>query len=246
MPLRRAPWARWYPISGLAGGSITGKARKQTIHTTEGPGLPNWHAIRSVPHFTVNPKTGEAWQHLDLDRSGYALGSPGGGRSPNMNAGLHVQWEVIGYARLTPTYDDAWYRRLAVWLTWVADEWGIPKTFPFPWGGENGYGTNGRYRQPWERYRDASGIVGHSNAPYNSHWDPGAMDQKRLASFLGGETVVAITDKDAEKIANAVNKKLGGTDLAGKDRTGQWMLQSAQRNSARVAQAQNPAAAEES
>ena len=220
MSRKRAPWATWYPISGLSGGPCYGTARKQTLHTTESGDLPNWHAIRSAPHFTVNPATGEAWQHLDIGRSGYALGSPGGGRSPNMNAGLHVQWEVIGYARLTSLYDDRWYKRLAVWLQWVASEWNIPTTFPFPFGGDDGYGINGKYRQSWPTYANASGIIGHSNAPYNTHWDPGDLSQGRLRSFLGGEEVMAITDKDVQRIARRVNQTLGDYNAEGEPNKG--------------------------
>lgn len=233
MPALRAPWARWYPIHGKPGGTTTGHAKKITLHTTEGYGLPNWHAIGNVPHFTVNPATGEAWQHLDLDRSGYALASPGAPRSPNMNAGLHVQFEVIGRAALTPTYPDRWYKMLAVWLSWVCNEWGIPKAFPLPFGGDEGYGQDGDYRVPWTRYREVSGIIGHSNAPYNSHWDPGDLDQVRLLRYMTeGENIVAITDEDIKRIADAivgptsveaarrVNQALGDFNAAGKPNDG--------------------------
>lgn len=220
MPRRRAPWATWYPISGLAGGRCYGVARKQTLHTTQSGGLPNWHSIRSVPHFSVNPATGEAWQHLDLDRSGYALASPGAPNSPNMNAGVvHVQWEVIGYAETVLHMPDAWYRRLAVWMGWVADEWDIPTTFPFRFGGVEAYGPSGAYRVPWDRYRDTSGIVAHQNAPFNAHWDA-PFDQERLSRYLNDdkETIVAITDKDVNRIANRVNATLGDFTSDGKPR----------------------------
>ena len=221
MNKRRAPFAKWTPVSGVAGGPITGTARKITLHTTEGSGYPNWEAIRSIPHLTLDPATGQAWQHLDFDRSAYALGSPGTPRSPNMNAGINIQIEIIGRAAMTLFYSDVWYKRLALWLEWLCDEWQIPKDFPFPFGGENGYGTSGRYRQSWERFRDASGIVGHSNATYNSHWDPGNFDQKKLLSYMKGETIVAITltgkqiDAIAEAAASRTNRTLGDYNAKG-------------------------------
>lgn len=228
MPRRRAPWATWAPVSGLAGGRITGDARKGLLHTTEGGGLPNWAAIRSVPHLTVNPATGAAWQHLDFDRSAYALASPGAPNSPNMNAGINIQIEVIGYSRYVADMEASWYRRLAVWMTWLSDEWGIPKSFPFPFGGDEAYGLNGKYRVSWDAFRVASGWVAHQNAPYNSHWD-GPFDQKRLLTYMGTETVVAISDKDAQKIAQAVWNLNIGKDDQGKQQPARWWLKSARK-----------------
>lgn len=224
MNRRKAPWAAWTPYDGLAGGTITGAAKKITLHTTEGDGYPNWAVIRSIPHLTVNPADGRAWQHLDFDRSGYALGSPGAPKSPNMNAGIHIQIEVIARAANTPTYGDRWYKKLAVWLAWLCSEWEVPQNFPFPFGGNDGYGTSGKYRQPWELYRDASGIVGHSNAPFNTHWDPGNLNKEKLLGYMKEETVVAITNKDAnliaEKVAARVNRVLGDFNSSGEPNQG--------------------------
>jgi hypothetical protein len=225
MARKKASWATWLPVDGKPGGTITGSARKITLHTTEGPGLPNWHAIRSVPHLTVNPATGEAWQHVVFDRGGYALGSPGYPRSPNNNAGLNIQIEIIGYARLTSQYDEKWYKRLAVWLKWLTDEWDVPKVFPFSFGGPEGYGTNGAYRIKWETYRDASGIVSHSNTPFNTHWDPGNLSQKKLLRYMKeGEDLMAITKEQFEDLKRAAgigaNQTLGDYNAEGEVRAG--------------------------
>lgn len=49
-----------------------------------------------------------------------------------------------------------------------------------------------------------------------------------------------LTDEDrqwiAQEIRRGVREALAGTDLSGRQRNGQWMLQSAQRNAARLAQ----------
>ena len=37
----------------------------------------------------------------------------------------------------------------------------------------------------WERFRDASGIVGHQNVPFNAHWDPGNLNQAKLLKAMG-------------------------------------------------------------
>lgn len=170
----------------------TGSARKITLHTMEcgSPSQDCWPGYGgggATPHFSCNPGTGRIRQHIPMSRSGRALRAPVRGQSPNINAGRNIQIEIAGWAKDTHRYSDAWYRQLAAWVEWICNDQGIPKQFPFDFGGVEGYGTGGRYRVSWSRFRDTSGLVGHSNVPYNSHWDPGNLNQARLLSFMGGK-----------------------------------------------------------
>ena len=189
MAHNRVPWASWHPAR-FGGSATTGGARKITLHTMEcgsesqacWPGYNNWG---STPHLSVHPGSGQARQHVLLDRSARALASPGSPSSPNMNAGLNIQIEIVGRAHDTPHYGDAWYRQLAEWLTWLCDEWHIPKVFPFDFGEDGTAGRHGKNRVSWAQYRDASGIVGHQNVPFNDHWDPGNLNQAKVLKFMG-------------------------------------------------------------
>lgn len=168
---------------------FTGSAKKITLHTMECGSAskgcwPTYGYGRSTPHFSLCPGTGEIRQHIPMNRSARALVSPGGGRSPNINAGVNIQIEVVGWAKDVYRYDDAWYKQLAAWVTWIAKDQGVPLTIPFSWPLTGGYGTSGKGRVSWEKFRDTSGVVAHVNVPLNSHWDA-PFDQARLKKLLG-------------------------------------------------------------
>lgn len=174
------PDALWDPVPGFDGlRPFTGSARKITLHTTETAGKPNWAAQGSgIPHFTLD-LAGPCWQHLPLDIAAYTLS--GGEHSPNSAAGVNIQIEIVGYAKDAPTWSPARYDTLRRLLQWVCSTVGAPMEFPFQFTGSDGYGRDGAVRQTWEAFRDADGIVGHSHAPYNDHWDPGDLDTAALA-----------------------------------------------------------------
>jgi hypothetical protein len=197
------PWATRQTWAGYSGGTLTGSARKITLHTTETLGWPSYGAGASAPHLTLNPATGEARQHIALNRSARALASPGAPTSPNMNAGSpHIQIEIIGYASQTPNYSDAWYRKLAEWVKWLCDDWRVPVAFPFVFIPS----PSGATRQSWSTYAPANGIVGHQHAPFNNHWDPGGIDVARLRKFMAEGTV----DPDPGKEESDVGEYIKG------------------------------------
>lgn len=251
----RVSWAAWRPFSYAPGGKIYGSARKITLHTMEcgSPSSDCWPSYKGggVPHLSVNPGTGNARQHIDFNRSAYALASPGYPNSPNMNAGINIQIEIVGRAADTGNYSDAWYDQLGKWIADICNIANVPARIPYPWGGVNGYGVNGAYRQAWSRIQPTSGIMAHSNWPFNTHWDIGNADQKRLLfainRHLGKEEEV--TKEEMQQIANmaadAVWDKVVGEDLSGKKRPAKWLLTSAQRMSARTAQELNKNATQE-
>lgn len=207
----------WRPFSYAPGGPIYGTARKLTLHTMECGGVnqPCWPTYRGggVPHISTTPGI-ETRQHISFARSAYALASPGHPRSPNMNAGLHVQVEVAGRSADVPNYPQWWYEALADTIWKIAVNCRIPVRFPFGYGGgPEGYGTNGAYRQAWSRYQPASGIIQHSNAPNpNTHWDADGM-LKRLAPLLlerarGEED--DMKEEDFDRIERIVEAKVAG------------------------------------
>lgn len=175
-----APYAVWNPIEGSPGlRPFTGDARKITLHTTETTAKPDWAAKGSgLPHFTFDPPTGTIWQHLPLDIAAYTLA--GGANSPNSAAGVNIQVEMIGYAAKVPDWSATAYTNLKHLLDWITDVVDVPREFPFPFTGSDGYGTDGSVRQTWPTFADASGIVGHAHAPYNTHWDPGLLNTDAL------------------------------------------------------------------
>ena len=189
-----APWAdRTLVLTSTPG--FTGGAKKITLHTMEcgSPSKDCWPSYgngRSTPHFSLNPGTGHARQHIPMNRSARALVSPGGGRSPNINAGVNIQIEVVGWAKdVYKNYNDDWYKQLAQWLAWICKDQGIEKKFPFNWPLTGTYGTSGKGRVSWDRFRTANGIVAHMNAPFNEHWDA-PFDQARLGKYLGSSVVI--------------------------------------------------------
>jgi hypothetical protein len=68
--------AVWHPnakkVVNLDAGDFQGSGgRKLVWHTTEGSSLPNYGG--SSPHFTINPGTGDLWQHIPIDKAARAL-----------------------------------------------------------------------------------------------------------------------------------------------------------------------------
>jgi len=173
------------PIPADGGGYITGlrpfkgSAKKITLHTTEGSNKPNWEAMQSgIPHLTFDPGTNQVWQHLKWDIAAYTL--TGGDKSPNSDAGQNIQIEMIGFAKDTPTWSNTRYDNLKKLLSWLSDSLGIVYQFPFPFTANDGYGEDGAVRQDWDTFSAANGIVGHSHATWNDHWDPGDLDTAKL------------------------------------------------------------------
>jgi Peptidase family M23/N-acetylmuramoyl-L-alanine amidase len=183
------PGSVWDPIPKDGGGYFAGlrpfksmTAKKVTLHTTEGSSKPNWEGMQSgIPHLTFDPGTNQVWQHLPWDIAAYTL--TGGDYSPNSDAGQNIQIEMIGFAEDTPTWSDEKYQNLEDLLAWISQAIGVPYTFPFPFTGNEGYGEDGAVRQDWATFAGASGIVGHSHATYNDHWDPGALNVDKLEYY---------------------------------------------------------------
>lgn len=206
------PDATWDPISGLSGlrpWRVPGGKPKIVWHTTEGPNKPPWETMRSgIPHFTYHRKTGECWQHLDLDVAAYTMMA--GDYSPNSDGGVTIQIEIVGYARDSATWTQAECDGLMELTSWIADQIGCPVEFPHAFAGDDAYGTNGVARLSWEEWRATTGIVGHQHAPWNSHWDPGKVPVEKMTT----EDTVDY-DQLVIDVAARVNRVLGDYNAEG-------------------------------
>lgn len=165
----------WDPIPGFDGlRPFKLGGAKIILHTTEGPTKPNWAQLkRGIPHFTVDFKTNQLWQHLKLNVAAYTL--KGNGHSPNSDAGVVIQIEMVGFAKDTGDWPDGHYNDLRQLLGWICNANDIPWAFPVAFVGQEG-----SVRLDWDDYKAISGILGHQHVPYNDHWDPGALDMRRL------------------------------------------------------------------
>lgn len=182
----RLPGATWDPVEGFPGlrPFARGGGPKIVLHTTESDAKPDWKGLGSgIPHVTVDLEQDVVWQHLPLDVAAYTL--MGGEHSPNSGAGVTIQVEVVGHAHESPSWSSARYDRLRHLIHSIATAIGAPEVLPFRFCGSDGFGAGGAVRQPWDQYRDASGIVGHAHVPYNDHWDPGLLDASRILQRQG-------------------------------------------------------------
>ena len=171
------PGAVWDPVKKTGGGyftglrPFTGTAKKVTLHTTETSAKPNWEAQQAgIPHITADIRLKRYWQHLRFDTAAYTL--KGGEHSPNSDSGVNIQIEILGYAAESASWSDSEYDELQKILLWISVKIGVPYVFPvkFP----------PHHRLSWAEWEPMSGILGHSQTPFNDHSDPGALDVNRL------------------------------------------------------------------
>jgi hypothetical protein len=118
--------AAWHPrairIVYPSMGPYTGGGRKLLWHTTEGYSLPRYSG--SNPHFTLNPATGQLWQHQPITEPSRALvHSPG---TPETNRANVVQVELIGFAAQTHDWPDAYYGNISALARWIEANHGVP------------------------------------------------------------------------------------------------------------------------
>jgi hypothetical protein len=145
-----------------AGGSFLNVPAKLVWHTTEGFGLPAYAG--SAPHFTLNPKTGQLWQHMPVDKVAKALAHPAG--TVETNRAHAIQVELIGFAKDSQNWSDAEYARIAALARWIEHNAGVARKadvkFTVP--------ASRLSASSWLNY---SGHIGHAHVPSNDHWDPG-------------------------------------------------------------------------
>ena len=162
---------------------------KLVLHTTEGPTAGSaWHTYCNRaglwsgihPHLTVDPATGVRWQHIALDRAGYALRW--------IDRSGCIQVEIVG--RAADPKPASWYR-------WIVEHVvnpvcaavpAIPAVCPVEFHDSAAYGLRGVARLSRQEWDATAGIVGHQHAPRNTHWDPGPLDLGLFRAAIGAQT----------------------------------------------------------
>src|SRR3954453_7968064 len=96
---------------------------KLVWHTTETRRLPAYDG--SSPHFTLDPASGRLWQHIPIDRAARSLEHPPG--AVETNRANAVQVELLGFARDTPSWPRASYRRIASLARWIEENHRVPR-----------------------------------------------------------------------------------------------------------------------
>lgn len=205
MPLDWLPAAVRDPHPAIHGLSfITGPKPKGCLHTTEGPGWPDYNGWSIPPHVTVRPVPGvgvEVRQHIPFGLASFALENAAGG--VETNRARVYQIELIG------TCDPAQKGRLYHWpeaddpvladldrkvIAPMSDGLGIPRlalrfeAYPASYGTGNGVRLQG---PTWNAY---SGWLGHEHAAENHHGDPGAFPWARLITNGGNDMPLSEAD----------------------------------------------------
>jgi len=166
--------ATWHPdakrVSYPDAGAFIDVPARLVWHTTEGSSLPEYSG--DAPHFTLNPKTGDLWQHVATDRASSALVHSGGVETNHAHA---IQVELIGFAAESPNWSDAEYAEIAKLARWIEDNAGVKRRCGVKF-------TSTPQRQAlrmspatWLGY---DGHCGHEHVPNQAptnHWDPGSM-----------------------------------------------------------------------
>jgi hypothetical protein len=160
----------WHPeairVPYADAGPFVKAAPKLVWHTTQGKSLPTYKG--SAPHFTFNPKTGQLWQHISLDRAAKGLEHPSG--TVETNHANARQVELIGFSEETPNWPQADYARIAKLARWIELNASIPSRCGVT------FTTKPHRLSPavWLAY---AGHLGHQHVPAQTlnHWDPGAF-----------------------------------------------------------------------
>lgn len=165
------PFAIQRPISGSSG-SYLGGPYKIVHHTTEGStaegAMKAYEKHRSDPHFTVDRT--KIYQHIDTGVAARALRNAPDGVQTNRDSAIQI--EVVGFAGAPK--DAATLRNVARLCRWIEATHGVANVWPAgpPKAAKNGKDPGGHNRDQnlWDT---KSGHFGHSQAPENTHWDPG-------------------------------------------------------------------------
>jgi hypothetical protein len=181
---------------GTNGGSWTRQPALIVLHSTETGrhGWPGYSDGSSCPHFTIDPETGEARQHVSLAYAARALKHPSG--TPETNRAGAVQIEIIGTCDPSrkgssswlylPNASSAQLANIRALLDKINAATGIGlatsvdfEPYPSP-----GYGS-GPPRLSSSAWSSYKGVLGHQHVPSNDHGDPGNLD---VAALLGGSS----------------------------------------------------------
>lgn len=194
-------------IPGHGGGSFiaTDAPWRGVLHSTEGTsveGAVSSYTTNGVPpQCTIDPLATRKVQHIDLDRSAYALVHPSGVETNRLKC---IQVEIVMFADLDKArqyhglhvgdLNDAHYAFISECLREIAAAVPIEATFaapfvPYP----SSYGTGAAQRFDAGTWTAFGGWCGHQHVYGNEHGDPGALDTSRI-HLVGDDTDVLNTD----------------------------------------------------
>lgn len=166
-------------------GPFTGGGKKLLLHTTEAP----WDSVdrmddvligkRAAPHVLIGGRPGTqhpvVMQFVPFNRAGRALANdPYDGYQTN-RANV-IQIEINGYAGQSQDWDMWTYKALANLVELIHHRYKFPLEAPQDFSHPR--------RMSDSEFVKASGIVGHSMAPDNDHWDPGRFREGRLLNLI--------------------------------------------------------------
>lgn len=185
--------AEWHPdakrVVFADAGPYVVKLDKPTLlwHTTETKGLPSYQGTQ--PHFTLNPRTNELWQHQSILRAAKALEHPLG--TVETNRANCIQVELVCYSDenvakqvgglAVPDLTASDYANIAKLARWIERNAGVPrkcsvkfKHYPESSGLSNGVRLS---EAAWLNYE---GHLGHQHAPNNHHGDPSSLKIEKI------------------------------------------------------------------
>lgn len=177
------PGAQKVPTA-FDGGRFSGGAPRVVWHTTESDPRGTAAAAAAqhleekgcATHLVWNPLTGELVQMLPAVRPARSLGDLGGDLEPSREGRLCLQIDVVAFS--TDPFTSGPLHGLAAILRWL-DSWNMPRRWPAgPPPAEPISRDSARDRARWSR----GGHFGHSQVPGNAHFDPGALDIRKLTA----------------------------------------------------------------
>ncbi len=179
MPPTTYPGSTWNVIKNREGLAYVDSARwRVVIHATVTKGLPRY---TSPPHITINPITGQTWQHVPFTKGAYALR-----RNVTQTNRQHaIQVEIIDADGDASEWDKSVH--LAKLLQWFLRHFPI-KAGPLPvFSTRRCYGTKSICRMTTQAWVNFNSFCGHQHVPDNTHWDPGPFDVAGLLTMDTGE-----------------------------------------------------------
>lgn len=175
---------------------------KGCLHTTEGTSIEGAIAAYKPypPHGIYDWRNRRGVQHIGLDLASYSA-------MDGNDDDFMVQIELVGFAHDTRNWPDQAYRNIAqdviapladafgipgvgIWERWLDDTDGVTIASP-----------SSPIRITSTELRDFSGWLGHQHLPApDEHWDPGALDIKRLIKYAYEGDDVALTEDQASAL----------------------------------------------
>jgi hypothetical protein len=183
--------AEWHPDAKRvlypdAGDYVAGTGHRIVWHSTETKGLPTYDGTQ--PHFTLNPRTDDLWQHQSIAKAAKSLVHL---VPPETNRAHAYQVELICYSSesvakqvgglAVSSLTDADYANIAKLARWIEQNAAVPSksTVTFEHYPESAGAANG-VRLTSSQWLAYEGHLGHQHVPGNVHGDPSNLDIKRV------------------------------------------------------------------